>query len=286
MGWDYLILDQALANLRGKELTRRGNFIRRGDKVDWIPCDDGRFVIANLFLGQENQWIWSSGGTWNENKQAFVPSKMPKFPNRFTVGVDPFDYRATGQGKKAEYHFSNGGIGIIHNADSGESNLPRTDWESEQIIGWYENRPTLEIFMQDVLAVAIFYGALINVETNLKRLIEYIIDEGYGAYLWHATLPDGSYKKEPGTYNTSSTKNDMLNTMRDFIAYRAHKCKIKEFLTQARDMRTPGELTKRDGIAGCGWGLYAAKSTYGTAVGRVDGDESYDLLSLYEAPSF
>lgn len=282
MGWDYLILDQALANLRGRSETIRGNFIRNGDIADWVPCDNGRFVVSNLFLGQQNQWTWSSDGAWNEKKQAYVPSKSPKYPSRFSMGVDPYDFRSAPQGKKSEFHLSKGGIGVIHNDDPNESHLPIQDRESGQLICYYEHRlPSQTEFFDDIIACAVWYGALINLETNLKRFIEYATDEGYGSYLWRATMPDGTYRKDPGTYNTSATKSDMLNGIRDFIAYRAHKCKIKEFLVQARDMRTPAELTKRDGLAGVGWGLYAAKSTYGIAVERIDGEDSIDLVSWY-----
>ena len=116
----------------------------------------------------------------------------------------------------------------MSNPDPQESEKNIKDWESFQLICYYDNRPpSLEEYCEDMLAMCIYCGALINVESNKKRLIEYFIDEGFGGYLWRGTNPDGTIKKEYGTYAGGGTKNDMLNGIRDFIEYRAHKTKIK-----------------------------------------------------------
>ncbi len=280
LGFSYVKIDQRIAELRGKNLSIRGNFKRNGDAVEWSQSDDGRFVVSNLFLGQQNQMTYGNQ-VWSETHQAFIAAKRPAHMNRFTGGCDPFDYKTSPD--KKEFHLSKGGFSILHNPDPSESNKPIQEWESYQLVCWYENRPpSLEMFVDDVLAASIWYGALINVESNLKRVIQILIESGYGGYLWYGTNPDGSVKSDPGTYNGSATKNDMLNSVRDFIEYRVHKCCIKEFLEQAREMRDPRSLTRFDGFASAGWAIYGQKSTYGMAVDRIDGVDSFDLSEIYE----
>ena len=284
MGFNYIVLDQRLAELRNKPKTIRGNFIRRGDKSDWIPCDDGRFVVGNLFMGQDNLWVHGDN-VWDEKKGVFVTAKRPMYPSRRTAGADPFDYGNSNPSTKAEFHLSKGGFAVVNNPDPQESHINIKDWDSFQIECYYENKPaSLEAYCEDVLAACIWYGCLVNVESNKKRLIEYFIDEGFGGYLWYATAPDGTIRKEPGTYAGTGTKNDMLNSLRDFIEYRAHKCKIKEFLQQAKEMTSPKQLTRLDGLAACGWAVYASKGTYGQAIERVHGTSDWDLADMYEEP--
>ena len=278
MGWDYLILDKALSDLRGRnDVTVRGNFIRRGDVVDFVQSDEGRFVVANLFLGQQNQFL-QGDQVWNPDTGLFVSAKRPKYPSKFSIGADPFDYRSSGS--KAEFHLSDGGIGVYHNSDPNEAEKPITEQESGQIVCYYEARPSLDVYCQDLLAVSIWFGGLVNLESNLKMVIKYFYDTGFGGYLWRATMPDGTFKKEPGTYSGAATKNEMLNALRDFVAYRAHKCKIKEFLNSAREIRDPKDLTYYDGLAACGWAIYAANSGYGKTIERFD-DFDFDFDSLY-----
>ena len=279
LGFNYVLLDQRLAELRFNNETARGNFKRRGTIVDWIPSEDGRWVVSNLFLGQQNQ-IANGDNVWSETHQNFIAAKRPMYPSRFTAGLDPFDYKTSPD--KKEFHLSKGGIAILHNPDPAEAELNIKDWESFQLIAWYENRPAsqAELF-EDMLGALIWYGALVNIESNLKDIIKMLIESGWGGYLWYGTNPDGTLRKDPGTYNGTSTKADMFNALRDFIEYRAHKCKIKEFLTQASQIRDPKQLTKFDGLAGAGWAVYGQRSTYGTAVERVGGSDA-DLADMYD----
>lgn len=286
MGWSYIILDQRLAELRIKPVSIKGNFKRRGDIVDWHQDDNGRFVVSNLFLGQQNQWTYGED-VWDEKKQSFVTAKRPLYPSRFVAGGDPFDYGNSNPTKKQEFHLSKGGGAVLHCADPAESHKNIKDWESLQLVCYYENKPpSLEEYCEDMLAMCVFYGAMMNFESNKRRAIEYFIDMGYGGYLWHASNPDGTIKKDPGTYNTAGTKNDMLNAVRDFIEFRAHKCSIKEFLLQAKEMTHPQAMSRLDGFSAVGWSIYAAKNTYGMAVQRVETNGDFDLTLLYDAPSF
>jgi hypothetical protein len=282
MGWDYLILDQALASLRGKEreYTVKGNFVRRGDIVDFIEGEDGRFVVSNLFLGQQNQ-IVQGDSVWNPDTSMLVPTKRPKYPSRFSIGADPFDWRSSGS--KAEFHLSDGGIGVYHNPDPNEAEKTITEQDSGQIIAYYESRPSHDVYCQDLLAVAIWYGGLVNLESNLKMVIKYFYDMGFGGFLWRATTPDGTFKKEPGTYSGAATKNEMFSCLRDYVAYRSHKCRIKDFLTSLREIRDPKDLTYHDGLAACGWAVYAANSSYGKTMERFD-DADFDFDSYYGSP--
>jgi len=259
MGFDYRAIDQRLAELRMQNMSTKGNLKRIGDTVNFTQNDNGRFVFSNLYSGQNNPPVYGDN-VWDEKKQSFVPAKRPMFAAKCVAGGDPFDYGNSNPTKKAEFHLSKGGGAVFLNADPTESEKNIRDWESQQLICYYENKPpSLEEYCEDMLAMCIYCGALMNMESNKKRAIEYFIDAGYGGYLWHATMPDGSYKKEPGTYNSAGTKNDMLNSVRDFIEYRVHKCCIKEFLVQAREMTHPSALTKLDGFTACGWAIYASK---------------------------
>jgi hypothetical protein len=284
LGLNYVLIDQRLSELRLKEQTIRGNFKRRGDVVDWLPDPNGKFVVSNLFLGQQNQ-VAHGGTIWSETHGTFIPAKRPRFPGRFTAGCDPFDYKVSPD-KKA-FHLSKGGIAVLHNPEASESHLPMKDWESYQLVCWYENRPVSQAeFFEDLLAVLIWYGALVNIESNIKEMFKMFIESGWGGYLWYGTNPDGTVKKDPGTYSGGATKSEMFNALRDFIEFRGHKCKIKEFLQQAKDIRDPKRLTAYDGLAAAGWSIYGSKSTYGLAVERIENDMDFDFQKLYEPPDY
>ena len=281
LGFNYVAIDQRLSELRMDRQTIRGRFKRRGHTVDWIQDDSGPFVVANLFLGQQNQ-ITYGDPVWDEKKQSFVPAMRPMYPSKRVAGGDPFDYGQGNPQRKVDFHLSKGGGSVITTADPNEADKNIKEWESFQLECWYEHDPpSLEEYCEDMLSMCIWFGAMINFETNKKRAIEYFIDQGFGGYLWRATLADGSIKKEFGTYSGSGTKNDMLNAVRDFIEYRIHKCKIYEFLTQCKEMTHPSMLTKKDGFTAVGWAVYAAKGTYGLAVERIDGDGEINLVDFY-----
>ena len=284
MGFNYLAIDQRLAEIRGKKKTIRGWFKRRGDIVDWIQDDDGPFVVADLCLGQQNRMTFGDP-VWDENRQDFVPAKRPLFTALRTGGGDPFDYGTSDPAKKAEFHLSKGGGAVVSNPDPAEVHLNPKEWKSHNILCYYEHKPSsLTEYCEHMLAMSIWYGALFNLETNKKRCIEFFISEGFGGFLWHATLPDGTVRVDPGTYSQGGTKNDMLNGVRDFIEDRIHNCDIKEFMNSAREMKNPNQLRVMDGLAACGWAIYASKGTYGMAVERVGGTgDEYDLAELYDS---
>ena len=281
MGWNYVLLDQRIAELRteGKQ-TVQGDLKRRGTEVDFIENPQGKFIFSDLLLGRKNPPVFGES-VWNEKKGSFVPAHRPMYTTWMSAGGDPFDY-GSGQQNKT-FHLSNGGGSVVSNPDPQESEKNIKDWESFQLICYYDNRPpSLEEYCEDMLAMCIYCGALINVESNKKRLIEYFIDEGFGGYLWRGTNPDGTIKKEYGTYAGGGTKNDMLNGIRDFIEYRAHKTKIKEFLVDAKEVTTPAAITKKDALASAGWAIYAAqRSDFGRAIERVFGDGDFNFDDYY-----
>lgn len=280
LGFNYVLIDQRLSELRRQKKSIRGNLKRRGTKVDWIEDENGRFVVSNLFIDQQVEPVFGDP-VWDEDKQSFVPAYRPKYPSRRIAGGDPFDY---GQGgKKADYHLSKGGGAVVTTADPNESDKNIRDWDSFQLEWYYEyNPPSLKEYCEDMLSMCIWCDCMINFESNKKGAIKYFIDEGFGGYLWRATLTDGTIRKDYGTYSQAGTKNDMLNATRDFIEYRAHKCNISEYLVAAKSITHPSQLTFNDGFTAVGWALYAAQGSYGTAIERIE-DTDVDLQSFYDS---
>lgn len=283
MGFDYVAIDQRLAELRMKQQTIKGNFIRRGDFVEWVQDDNGRFLVSNLFLGQQNKWTYGND-VWDEKKQTHVTAKRPVFTTKFTCGADPFGYGSAGSpGSKNNFSISDGGIAVVHNPDTSEEKTNRKEWESWKLVCTYNNRPqSLDMYCEDVLAVCLWYGALLCFERNKERLWEYFVDAGFGGYLLYLSNPDGTLKDKPGVYAQTGTKDEMFNCIRDYIAWRAHVENHHDFLNDAREIRTPQQLTKFDLISAVGWALYGVQnSNYGLVIERLDSGGEFSLSDFY-----
>lgn len=279
MAFPYVMMDQRIAELRLKSDTITGNFVRRGDATEWVPCDNGRFIVSNLFIGQQNQWTFGQD-IWDEKKQSNVPAKRPRYTTKFTCGADPFTYGGAEGGKKAEFRVSDGGIAILWNQDPEERDMK--EMKSYKLICTYKNRPSsLEAYCEDVLAVCLYYGAMLCFERNKERLWEYFVDNGYGGYLLYLADPSGVIKDKPGVYAQTASKDALFQCIRDYLEFRCHVEDHIEFLSDAREIRDPRQLSRFDRLAAVGWSLYGSKnSNYAMAIQRIDGD--MDLSEWYE----
>ena len=292
MGWDIIKVDQRLADLsRSNEDLKRGNLhwignikdnpegvIFREDKLN------GRFYVSDEFIGKQNLWMMTSGaGVWDEDQGRYVRAKMPRFPNRVTIGADPFDYgtEASTRGRESGSRKSDGGIHILLNYDPQiDADKSQEEWDTFTTIGSYRYRPPSESeYMDDVIKAAVYWGGMISMERNKTALWKEIIRRGYGGYLIYMVNVDGIPEKKPGVYTGHGLgdKNESFNKVGDYINFRIHKDKHPLLLNEIKDLPGPEKLTDNDLLAAFICSLIGHDHGHQRSFRRIGNRESYSI---------
>jgi hypothetical protein len=280
MGFNTLVIDKRLAELKinSVKLTK-GNFKLEtgpgGNEYARFYQDDikGRFLISDLNLGHENQWKMSQTMVYDADTNRNIKAKSPLTPGIFTAGADSFDY-LTKDTKVTKSRMSDGGGCVKRNYDNIiDGQLPPEQRQTGRLVCTYRFRPPTELeYLNDMLAMCLWYGAMICPESNKKNLIKHFIDKGYAGYLIYLQNPDGTFKKEPGIW-TGTNKDDYFNALRDYIdeygSYEMHY----DFLSEAKGISGPEKLKDYDLLASVACALIGSRSKYTTAINRFSGNK-------------
>lgn len=167
----------------------RGNFVwKNGEKdteVVWNPSSNGRFYVS-----------WLPPAEIRNQKRIERGKKVP--PNNLLGcgGVDSYDLDATvdGRGSKGALH--------LYNKFSMEH-------PSNMFVLEYASRPPLaNIFYEDVLMAAFFYGYPILIENNKYGIARYFESRGYDGYL----MDRPEHLRTPGSSTNVKTKGIPSNS--------------------------------------------------------------------------
>lgn len=166
-----------------KTLTR-GNFSWEDNipdsRVIWTPTEKGRFLVAWIPpADMQNKW------EIKRNEFGHV-SKHPGNDDLGAFGVDTYDQDST-QGSKLEE--TENGSEHSEGSKGAFIGLTRTtmkDAPSNCFIVEYITRPqTAEIFFEDCLMCAVFYGMPCLIENNKTRFLLHFRNRGYRGYSIH-----------------------------------------------------------------------------------------------------
>lgn len=167
----------------------RGNFVwKNGDRdteVVWTPSLNGRFRVS---------WI---PPVELRNQKKYERGKIVP-PNALIGcgGVDSYDLDATVDGR--------GSKGALHLYNKFNMEYPSTMFVLE-----YASRPPLaNIFYEDVLMAAFFYGYPLLIENNKYGIARYFESRGYDGYL----LGRPEHLKVPGSNSNVKTKGIPSNS--------------------------------------------------------------------------
>ena len=254
VGFNWIKIEKRMSYLEKNrtKLARRGNFVGSlEDGYRFVDTPDGRFLVSMLLPANEaNKMIstWQVDSLTGELRMVYAPANR----NRFTLGADPIKQIGYSRGSRK---LSKAAGAVFYHWDS------RVDKRGEEIgkmksnrfICTYLNRPEItEQYYEDMLAAAIYYGAMIYPENNVTGLWEYIENMGYGGYLKYGW--DSGKKKlrdKPGVYVGSNNKIDLFNQFRDYLNLYIDSVYHMDILEQARAIKSADQMTDYDLIAAC-----------------------------------
>jgi len=161
----------------------------RDTEVEFIPCTNGRWKV--MYLPPEHM------------RNMFIIRNGKRFPNNtssFRMGIDPFDYKM--EHLADQKRMSLGSIWIKKCEDDLHSSIVDKGGAA-----MYLARPSdPNIFYEDALKAAFFYGCYALFERNKSKILDYFEDRLYDDYLYW--IPG---EKVRGIHNSSQSKGGGVN---------------------------------------------------------------------------
>ena len=236
-------------NLKIKELT--GRIVLQEDR-------EGRWEVSDIPRGealQKTNQRFRSGDSW-----------FPVNP-KYTLGADPFTFKTEKSVKYRSRGLSNGGGVIVRDRDMAidpESKDIR-DWETWIVIADYSYRPDSDDeYVLDMLMAAIYHGAMVFPENNIRIVMKNLVQWGYSGYLKHEVDEiTGKVKEEAGGFTGTRTKEELFMELQRYFYYRCHKEKHFKILEEGVEIESPEHMKFYDRLAALGYALWGSKSPYG-----------------------
>jgi hypothetical protein len=273
MGFDYEILDTRIMELRkmkslGKMPYKIGNFYREGDPLEgnvyWRTEENGKFELSMELVPDETNKKRKTL-VWDATKGQMVNAWEPVIKSRFTAGVDPFRFKNSRDMSANKQ--SDGGIAVLWH----DFSIPDKSKNRKFVVSYRFRPATLEEFCEDCIKVCEYFGALCYPENNLTGVYEHFIKRGRGGYLkYDVDSATGRPKDTPGYYAGTSTINDGLVEVKDYISFNGATENHLSFLEEARSMRSVDDLTNNDRFAAHLASLLGARSSYGKISDRLN----------------
>lgn len=297
IGFDVDGMDKRLAELTREESTIRVDFEWTGQPfrspVKMVPNPiNGKFYVSKTLTAEESNQFYKDTYV-DPVTGADIPTFRPKYPNRFTCGADPFNFKTesqarvadtTGKTGKSASKGSDGGIAIFwhreYNIDPEDKLI--SEWESCRFIVTYRFRETDNVkYAEDVLKVCIYYGAMCFPEINIRIVWEKFHEWGYDGYLKYAVdSVSGKIKEYPGVQSLERSKQEGFNELRDHIATHIRRERHEDLISEWKNIHSMEEMTKNDLLAASMCALLGAKSTYGKLV-EEENEFNYDIQNAF-----
>jgi len=219
----------------------RGNFEwedgNRFGNVVFRPRPDGRWLVSYYPSQDKANQMLNNGGR----------AKPANF-DKFVIGCDTFKYSVTTSNKP-----SRGAFYVWAYFDAAvEGDKDEADWTTDDFVCEYLYRPsTVDLFAEDVLMTAKYYGCKVNPENNANIIWQKFEDWGFGGYLHYGkkiVKKDGRTQieenKTPGaTTLGNAMKDSMFASVDWYVETHGHRCKfpnsMKCYLEVQYDNMTP-----------------------------------------------
>lgn len=240
------IIENRIGELQMSEpKTQRGDFIEV-DGIDsdvvWKENENGRWLLSlRLDPSQTNKWYIKNG------------VKYPMYPDLFTAGADPFKFDMT-EGKR----LSNFGGSVFWERDKllDDDNKDITQWESHRFVCTYRNRTSgLPEACEDMIKMCRYFGASMFPEINVYDIVRHFMERGYGGFLkYQWDYKTGKFKKNPGFNSVGAVKQELFNSMRDYLKLHGLRENHIEILQECQEIGGIDYMTDFDvftASAGC-----------------------------------
>jgi len=287
IGFNMEKIDMQVTNLRRNNDVLRVNLYWKqefgGDVYSKIDDENGKHIISKRPLDSVSNKK-SQVMHFSTFEQKNVPMWRPMYPGMFTLGSDPFRFgnkqdEKVGKALQKSSRLSDGGITILWNFDPElDEGKPITEWESYRFVHSYRHRTAnTDEYNEEVLKAAIYFGAMVYPETNIRTTYEYFIRHNFGGYLlYDKDKYTNKLKEKPGCDSLERSKQELFSLWRDYVENRIHKEQHMDILNELKTIRGIEQMRHFDLIAAGGMSLMGAKSTYVQDLMRIQNDD-YDI---------
>lgn len=223
-----------------KELYLQGDFVwekaERDTRVLFVEKANGKFKVhakANIH-----------DHTFYNQVEDYGTKKVPKATKKYAIAVDPFDHSITTSNERSD------GAGYAYRR------YDATDELSETFLVQYINRPDkAEIFYEDMIKLAHFFGCEVLSEDNKVGLIKYFEYRGYERFL--TKMPNAS---KYGISATVKTHQQIAEETESYITDNLKKVIFTELLDDWLHFNI-NKTTKFDAAMAAGYTLIAASKS-------------------------
>jgi hypothetical protein len=223
-----------------------------GSKVEFIDNPKtGRFRVSMLPAKEHRSLIVSDGAV-----------KRPLYHEVFVCSGDAFRVEKT-EGYRMS--LGSGAVLYMHDPTIDGEDRPIREWSTNKFVCTYVYRPpTREEYAEDMLKMAILWGALMYPENNIDVIGDYFIRKGFGGYLAYSVDPVTGKRKQNAGWTTAgpTIKTKMFSVSSDWINLHGMRCDHPEILEEFLEIDGPDSMKDHDlfvSLAGC---LLAQESKY------------------------
>ena len=242
-----------------KELYLQGDFVwekaERDTRVLFVEKANGKFKVHSKANVHDH--------TFYNQVEDYGTKKVPKATKKYAIAVDPFDHSITTSNERSD------GAGYAYRR------YDATDELSETFLVQYINRPDkAEIFYEDMIKLAHFFGCEVLSEDNKVGLIKYFEYRGYERFL--TKMPNAN---KYGISATVKTHQQIAEETESYITDNLSKVIFAELLDDWLHFNI-NKTTKFDAAMAAGYTLIAAsKSKF--AVKAEQKVKLYDVTEIF-----
>jgi hypothetical protein len=223
-----------------KELYLQGDFVwekgERDTKVLFVEKANGKFKVHSKANVHDH--------TFYNQVEDYGTKKVPKETKKYAIAVDPFDHSITTSNERSD------GAGYAYRRYDAIDEL------SETFLVQYINRPDkAEIFYEDMIKLAHFFGCEVLSEDNKVGLIKYFEYRGYERFL--TKMPNAS---KYGISATVKTHQQIAEETESYITDNLKKVIFTELLDDWLHFNI-NKTTKFDAAMAAGYTLIAASKS-------------------------
>lgn len=308
-GFDYKKLDAVLTELKrarvtgDKEVSEYGNYMymlpgrtdyvssaefllllqsnpRLDGRVIWVPDENGRWMVSYVLPDSASNKKIKIGDDW-----------APDNDGKFTMGTDPFNFLKKTEAKQNDNRaLSDGGGAVFMERDTriDPSVKSINDFFTHRFVADYRYRPDSDDeYCEDMLMAAIYWGADIFPEVNVRTFWKHVEKRGFGGYLlYDINQSTGQYNEYPGyVLANSDVKQNMFNKIKKYISFHVHRDKQERIWKEAKSIRGIDYLTKYDILAAAGGCLLGSDVKAEIQIYNSAGAE-FDITQIYKERAY
>lgn len=249
-----------------ENMTVRGNFAwYNGIKDSQVVFDhdpDGRWEVSQLtFDGIEiSKMMWLQG------------KRIPPNTSKFRKGVDPYDHKETMDSRKSKGasvvlrmfdHLIDGDKYETNGAMSSPSNGGLYFHTDQPISTYLYRHDDPELFYEDMLMEAVYFGTPVLVENNKPGLMRHFERRGYEKYIMNRpkeTMSNKDGKVTEGIAASENTIGQYFDQIASYVMNMHNAIKHKDLVVQLLAMNRKN-VSKMDLGVAFGWTLLARIGT-------------------------